>query len=728
MPLKALLRGPELSEVGGGFHTAQPPRVHPIQLDEEGAKGVGDVAGEKKVALVGHPNVGKSVIFSRLTGSYVTCSNYPGTTVQIYHGRADINGNEWEVLDTPGLIQLASSREDEQVTRDVLLFDDDVDVVVQVADAKNLERTLALFVQLAELGRPMVLNLNMVDECRARGVEISVAALEQRLGVPVVATVATQDAGIGTLRDALYRARVPQLDVDYGDTLEPSLTALAALLQSRCDDSARGVAALLLGVSGVDAPGLLDSLALDEGTRDAVDAVTEAAHERGRPGYEISRRRHGLATEIASAPPDEPAGIGDAVRSCGVCAPGVLPQFDTSGHTGGCPIPFVSAEQATRFSRTLGRLSVHPVWGVAMLLAVMYLMYQLVGNLGAVVLVGFLEETLFGQYINPVVIDWVNGAVPWALARDLLVGEYGLWTMAITYSVALILPIVATFFLAFGFLEDSGYFPRLTVIAHRTFRRMGLSGQAVLPMVLGLSCDTMATVTTRVLETRKERTIATLLLALGVPCSAQLAVLLAISASVSGWVLIGVLVITGLQILFVGRLAAALIPGKTAPFVTELPPLRWPQWGNIFAKTRARLVWYLTEVVPLFIVGTMALFLLHKSGGLAAIQAAVRPVVTGLLGLPAETSSAFVMGFFRRDYGAAGLYQVQQAGGMDMLQVLVSLVVITLFVPCVANLLVIIKERGWKTALAIVGFIVPYSILVGTVVNAIGRALIARGG
>ena len=300
--------------------------------------------------------------------------------------------------------------------------------------------------------------------------------------------------------------------------------------------------------------------------------------------------------------------------------------------------------------------------------------------------------------------------------------------MAITYSVALILPIVATFFLAFGFLEDSGYFPRLTVIAHRTFRRMGLSGQAVLPMVLGLSCDTMATVTTRVLETRKERTIATLLLALGVPCSAQLAVLLAISASVSGWVLIGVLVITGLQILIVGRLAAILIPGKTAPFVTELPPLRWPQWGNIFAKTRARLLWYLTEVVPLFIIGTLALFLLHKSGGLAAIQDAARPLVTGLLGLPAETSSAFVMGFFRRDYGAAGLYQVQQAGGMDMLQVLVSLVVITLFVPCVANLLVIIKERGWKTALAIVGFIVPYSILVGTVVNAVGRALMDGGG
>ncbi len=726
MPLRAVLRGPGAAQSGGSIDTPQLPRVHPIQVDSAPTVGPERVAGVRTVALVGHPNVGKSVIFSRLTGSYVTCSNYPGTTVQIYRGTAELEDSDWEVLDTPGLIQLASSREDEQVTRDVLLFDD-IDVVVQVADAKNLERTLALFLQLAELGKPMVLNLNMVDESRARGLDISAATLQQRLGVPVIETVATQDAGIGALRAALSRARVPELGIVYGEAVEPSVTALAALLKTRRDGSARGVAALLLGLSDVDAPELLDALELDPNTRRAVAAVTESAQGACRPGYEISRRRHELATEIVSAPAAS-TGIGDSVHSCGVCSPEVLPKFDTTGHTGGCPIPFVSAEQATKLSRTLGRLSVHPIWGVAMLLAVMYTMYQLVGNLGAVVMVGFLEETLFGSYINPAVTGWVNRIVPWELVREMLVGDYGLWTMAITYSVALILPIVATFFLAFGFLEDSGYFPRLTVIAHRTFRRMGLSGQAVLPMILGLSCDTMATVTTRVLETRKERTIATLLLALGVPCSAQLAVLLAISATVSGWVLIGVLGITGLQLLLVGRLAAGLIPGRTAPFVTELPPLRWPQFRNILAKTRARMVWYLTEVVPLFIIGTMALFLLHATGALAAIQRGARPLVTGLLGLPAETASAFVMGFFRRDYGAAGLYQVHQAGGMDTLQILVSLVVITLFVPCVANLLVIIKERGWKTALAIVGFIVPYSILVGTVVNAVGRALSGTGG
>ncbi len=679
---------------------------------------------ERTVALVGHPNVGKSVVFARLTGTYVTCSNYPGTTVQLYRGTADIDGDAWRVLDTPGLIQLASAREDEQVTRDVLLFEKP-DAVVQVADAKNPERTLALFVQLAELGLPMVLNLNMVDERRARGLDYSAALMEELLGVPVIETVATTGDGVDELRAALRRARVPRLHVPYGPTLEPSVGALAALLYAQRDGSSRGVAALVLALEDTDRSELLERLDLDEATRRGVVSVTDAARRTAtRPGYEISAARHRAATDIAGE--IVATSVFGQASGCGHCS---TPEPSTGRPTDAEPAHTRNsiglgsrASRAVQLGQRLGRWTVHPVWGVVILLAVLYGMYQFVGNLGAVIFVGWLEETVFGVYINPWVTDAADRFIASTFVRDLFVGEYGLWTMAITYSVALILPIVATFFLFFGFLEDSGYFPRLTVIAHRMFRRMGLSGQAVLPMILGLSCDTMATVTTRVLETRKERTIATLLLALGVPCSAQLAVLLAISASVSGWVLIGVLAITGLQLLIVGRLAALLIPGDIAPFVTELPPLRWPQWRNIVAKTRARLLWYLTEVVPLFIIGTLALFALDKAGALAAVQRAARPVVTGLLGLPGEASSAFVMGFFRRDYGAAGLFQLQQAGALDTVQILVSLVVITLFVPCIANLLVIIKERGWPTAMAIVGFIVPYSILVGAVVNFVARS------
>jgi ferrous iron transport protein B len=379
------------------------------------------------------------------------------------------------------------------------------------------------------------------------------------------------------------------------------------------------------------------------------------------------------------------------------------------------------SQGAAGWSERLARWTIHPVWGLFILLGVLYGIYQFVGVLGSQIFADYLENTLFGRYINPTLTALVERTVPIEPLRDLLVGRYGLITLALTYSIALILPIITTFFLAFGLLEDVGYFPRLTVMAHRAFRRMGLSGQAVLPMILGLSCDTMATVTTRILETRKERIIATLLLALGVPCSAQLAVILAMSAAASPWVLVGVLGIVGIQLLIVGRLAAKLLPGDSSAFIAELPPLRRPRLRNILEKTRMRLVWYVTEVVPLFALGALALFVLDALGLLAAFERLARPVVEGLLGLPSQAAAAFIMGFFRRDYGAAGLYHLQQAGGLDVVQVLVSLVVITLFVPCIANFLVIVKERGWRTALAIVAFVLPYAIFVGALVNAIAR-------
>jgi len=640
----------------------------------------------RRAVLVGQPNVGKSVVFSQLTGRYVTCSNYPGTTVEIFQGAMQLDGEEWEVVDTPGVVDLASAREDEGVTRDLLLGGG-ADVVVQVADSKNLERSLMLWLQLAELGVPMVLVLNMADEQRARGIEPPAAQLARRLGVPVISAVATRGEGMGGLRAALQQAAVPA----FGGTV-PDLSDAA------CE---RLAAALAVVMPALASPALAARLALATPSGRALAWLQRLG---------LSAEHHSSIGALLSASGD---GAGLAARTdAGMRA--LL--------TGLVDEPVARHRQPSRdWARDLGRWSVHPLWGSLILLAVVAALYLFVGQLGAVVLVGWIEEWLFGEIINPALTTVVTAAMPMPLLRDLLVGEYGLITMALTYSIALILPVVTTFFLAFGVLEDSGYFPRLSVMASRVFARMGLSGQAVLPMILGLSCDTMATVTTRVLETRKERTIATLLLALGVPCSAQLAVMLAMSAAISPWVMVSVALVVLMQLFIVGRLAARILPGRSTPFIAELPPLRWPQAGNVLAKTRMRLLWYLTEVVPLFILGTLVLFGLHTAGLLTTIGEASRPIVVGLLGLPAEASDAFVMGFFRRDYGAAGLYQLQRAGGLDSIQMLVSLVVITLFVPCVANLLVMIKERGWKTALSIVAFIIPYAILVGAVVNAVAR-------
>jgi ferrous iron transport protein B len=227
----------------------------------------------------------------------------------------------------------------------------------------------------------------------------------------------------------------------------------------------------------------------------------------------------------------------------------------------------------------------------------------------------------------------------------------------------------------------------------------------------------MATMTTRILETPKDKIIVTLLLALGVPCSAQLAVILGMLSGFSVWVIIFWVMIIVAVIILVGFLAARVIPGESTSFILELPPLRWPQLSNILIKTLSRLEWYLQEAVPLFILGTLVLFALDKTGALTTLEQGATPLVVWWLGLPAESTGAFIIGFLRRDYGAAGFFNLARQGLLNQNQILVALVTITLFVPCIANFFVIIKERGWKVALAIVSAVIFIALLVGGVLN-----------
>jgi ferrous iron transport protein B len=366
----------------------------------------------------------------------------------------------------------------------------------------------------------------------------------------------------------------------------------------------------------------------------------------------------------------------------------------------------------------------HRFWGWFVLAGVLYLTYEFVGRLGAGTLVDLLESGLFDKYINPAFVKAVEFLLPWSslkIVRDALVGEYGMLTVAVTYAVAIILPIVSTFFIVFGILEDSGYLPRLAVMSNQLFKRIGLNGKAVLPMVLGLGCGTMAALTSRIMETRKERILVILLLALGVPCSAQLGVILGVLHDVG--MLGGIIwfaVVVGVMML-VGYIAEKIIPGEEADFVLELPPVRVPQLSNIVIKTLARIEWYVKEAVPLFILGTFVLFVLDKSGVLKHIEAFASPVVQGWLDLPAKATEAFIVGFLRRDYGAAGLYALRENGMLDNIGVVVGMITITLFIPCIANFFMIIKELGLKAALLVGAFIFPFAFLVGGLVNLILR-------
>jgi ferrous iron transport protein B len=343
------------------------------------------------------------------------------------------------------------------------------------------------------------------------------------------------------------------------------------------------------------------------------------------------------------------------------------------------------------------------------------------------------ETTVSGNLRGAEARVWSGALNRWAYAffawigvpliTSFFVGPYGLLTMGVTYAVAIVLPVVATFFFVFSMLEDSGYLPRLTVMSNRLLRGMGLNGKAVLPMVLGLGCDTMATLTARIMETRKERMLVTLLLALGIPCSSQLSVIFALMQRTSGAATLVWIAVVLATLLGVGWVAARVLPGEKSDFLLEMPPIRQPMVTNILAKTMARIEWYLKEAVPLFLIGTALLFVLDAAHLLTFVHRAGEPIVHHVLGFPRDAgvsdrvSEALLVGFLRRDFGAAGLLDLARAGHLSPADVAVSMVTITLFIPCVANVFMIAKERGWKTAGAMSAFIFPYAVAIGAVVR-----------
>jgi ferrous iron transport protein B len=633
------------------------------------------------LCLIGNPNVGKSAIFGLLTGRYVVVSNYPGTTVEITNGEAELHGDKYKIVDTPGVNSLLPMSEDEKVTRDILL-DKEFLSVVQVIDSKNIKRALSLTIQLVEMGVPLVIDLNMRDEAVDRGIHIEEEELKNIFGVNVVSTIAVQKKGISSLKDAALAPKISEYKITYDPLIEKAVSEIEAFLPES-NISRRSIALMILSGDSTLKGWLLENVPDDQIMK--MEAIRDEAAQKFpiALSYAISKRRLQIVERMAGT---------------------ILSKID-SGKKG--------------VSSYLGDITIHPVWGTPFLFLVLYALYEFVGVFGAGTMVDFFETVIFGEYLNPWVEKIVTLIIPVELIRELLIGPYGIVTMALTYAIAIILPITATFFIAFSIMEDSGYLPRLAAMLNKIFQSMGLNGKAVLPMVLGLGCDTMATLTTRILDTRKERIIVTLLLALGVPCSAQLGVILGMFGNQPFSALLIWLAALVLVMMLVGFMAARIIPGQRVDFILELPPIRMPQFSNVLIKTLSRIEWYLKEAVPLFILGTLILFVADKLNIIPWLQDVCSPIIVSLLGLPAEATEAFIIGFLRRDFGAAGLFALQERGMLNTEQVVVSLVTITLFIPCIANLFMIIKERGMKTAVYITAFVFPFAILVGGILHRI---------
>lgn len=634
-----------------------------------------------RIVMVGSPNVGKSALFNRLTGSYVVVSNYPGTTVEVSRGRCQIADKEYEIEDTPGMYSLLPITEEERVARDILLCGG-ADVVLHVIDAKNLKRMLSLTLQLLEANLPVVLVLNIIDEARSLGIRIDNGRLQEMLGIPVVAISALSGEGIDSLKEEIARAAYPRTPerIDYGKPVEAAIEAIVPLLPES-GLSRRAQALLLLQGD----PHLRERSCPREGIPiDTLQAVLSRLEARIEEPVSclVPMAQHRKASEI-------------------------------------CEKVFTTIETRTgRFAKHLGEWTMNPVTGIPILILVLYFgLYEFVGKFGAGVLVDLLETEVFESHLIPWVNDLAAGFIPWESIRELVAMDYGIVTLGLRYAVAIILPIVSTFFLAFSVIEDTGYLPRLAMMVDFVFKRIGLNGRAVIPMTLGFGCDTMATMVTRTLETGRERLIATLLLALAIPCSAQLGVILSLMAEKPAAVGVWTGVVLGI-FLFIGYLTARLMPGDRPNFYMELPPLRLPRPGAVFMKTYSRMHWYFMEILPLFMAASVLIWLGKITRTFDLLVSGLSHVMSWI-GLPPEAAVAFLFGFFRRDYGAAGLHDLQSSGLLTGNQLAVAGITLTLFIPCIAQFMIMKKERGLKTACGIALFIVPFSFFIGGMVNAV---------
>lgn len=582
-----------------------------------------DIQG-KKLVLVGNPNVGKSVFFNQLTGLYVDVSNFPGTTVDISTGKY----KDYIVMDTPGVYGVSSFNEEETVARDVILG---ADVILNVVDGVHLDRDLFLTKQLIDMGKPVIVALNMMDELQKNGITVDAKKLEELLGVPVIPTSAAKKVGVEDVIKSIDRARQGNRD-----------KKLVQLIKDAAGNKCSEAEALMI---------LEDD--------------------------EIIAERHGMKT----------AGLRDEIylerrRAVEDIVNKVLKETN----------------KGAAFGVRLGRWMLRPVTGIPLLALTLYLIYRIVGIFVAGTVVGFTEETIMEGLYKPFILSLLSPVISESsLIGSILIGEYGILTMVPVYIIGLLLPLIIGFYLLMAILEDSGYLPRIAALVDRLLISLGLNGKGIIPLILGFGCVTMATMTTRILGTKREKIIATMLLGLAIPCSAQLGVIMgmiskldAIYVVIYGVTILAIFVLTG-------TVLNKVMPGESSQLLIDLPAIRLPILGNVLKKTFQKTLMFLKEAVPLFIYGAILISVLQYTDALSYIQQAMSPITVTLLKLPPETAAAFIMGIIRRDFGAAGLTSI----AMTQQQVLVSLIVMTLFVPCIAAIMVIFKERGTKNAMLI---------------------------
>jgi ferrous iron transport protein B len=637
------------------------------------------------VALVGNMNVGTSTLFRQMCGDETFRFKFPGTTVSLKAGR--IKGTSRQAFLAPGTYSVFSMNEDEAISRDILLPVDnvtDIRKIILVADAKNLKRGLAITLPYMEYGLPILLNVNMTDETASRGIEIDYQQLSVLLGVDVNTSVAREGIGVKEIVAKLDLLRVPAPLVSYPEWIENTLAEVDELLPGSAVSS-RALGLLLL----VEDP--------------RVDRYIR---------HNYGKKTLALLKEIAA---EHRQGDAEAVRVFlgnlyNTRAEQIVRQIQ-------------QVEQPDRYPLlvTVGDWCTQLHTGLPIAVAVIAAMYLFIGSFGATYLVDTLNTTLF----EGVLIPWfakLLAPLPFPFLYDLIMDpDFGILPTGVFLALGLVLPVLFCFYLAFGFLQDSGYLPRLSILLDKLFQKMGLNGRGVIPLVMGFSCVTMAILTTRMLGSKKERNIATFLLLLGMPCAPLIAVMLIILEKMPFYATVTVFGFLLVQTFVAGMALNRMLPGDRSPFLMEIPPLRLPKFLQVLRMAARKTFFFMKEAVPIFILASCVVFFFNRMGGLAMLEKVARPLVTDFMGLPEKSIQVFIKTLIRRESGAAELEHLSSI--YTNLQLVVNLLVMTFLTPCINAVIVLFKERGFKTSILIISSVFVYAVLIGALVNHTCRLL-----
>ncbi len=609
------------------------------------------------VALVGNPGVGKSSIFNQLTGVGVEIGNYPGSSVGLLSGGSCFQRERVEVLDLPGIYSLEDGTETDALVRRVI-DDDAVTAIVAVLDATRLERNLYLLLQVAEYGRPMVAVVNMIDEAARRSIAVDTARLEARLGVPVIATSAATGQGIDRiLPAAVLEARAATVEVPYDHHVEAALHSLARTF----------------GVDRRTALQALQGIGDDPELLETAGAVAEEIGRRHRmsAGQIIATNRHNHARTIAD---------------------------ETTSSAGGAGVG-------------IDRLLTRTVPGVPILVGVLLSMLLVVFLVGGVleeyIIQAFqilLLQPLAGLDLDPLVTEVLRSVV-----------------LALQSGFGIAFPYIFTFYILLSLLEDSGYMSRAAFLADRAMHRMGLHGEAIIPLVLGFGCNVPAIMGTRLLATRRERVIAAFLITM-VPCSARTVVISGIVASfVSLAAAFSIYLVVLVIVVLTGLVLSRVAPGPQLGMVLEMAPLRRPRPDMVLLKSWLRIKEFLYIAMPLLLASSVVLGLLGYYGVIAAFQTAFAPISEGLLGLPAYASTALLFGILRKEMAFETLVVLAGTANLNTvmsgIQLYIFALVSTLFVPCISTIAVLRRELGTRIAALITIYTVALGLGIGALIH-----------